>query len=34
MNITGLNRQQIITLVMVFLMIGSSVVYVLAYAFG
>lgn len=34
MNVTGLDRQQIITLLMVFLMIGSSVVYVLAYALG
>jgi hypothetical protein len=34
MNVTGLDRQQIMALIMVFLMIGSAVVYVLAYALG
>jgi len=34
MNVTELDRQQILVLVMVFLMIGSSVAYVLAYAIG
>jgi hypothetical protein len=33
MELTKLNRQQIITLVMVFMMVGSGFVYVLAYAF-
>jgi hypothetical protein len=33
MELTGLNRQQIITLIMVFMMVGSGFVYVLAYAF-
>jgi hypothetical protein len=33
MNVTELDRQQILVLVMVFAMVGSSVVYVLAYAF-
>jgi hypothetical protein len=33
MNLTGLNRQQILALLMVFLMIGSAFVYVLAFAF-
>lgn len=33
MNFIGLDRQQILALLMVFLMIGSAVVYVLAYAF-
>jgi len=32
MNVTGLDRQQIFALLMVFFMIGSGVVYVLAYA--
>ena len=32
MELIGLDRQQIIALIMVFLMIGSAVVYVLAYA--
>jgi len=34
MNVTDLDRQQILVLVMVFAMIGSSVVYVLAFALG
>ncbi len=34
MNFIGLDRQQIMALIMVFLMIGSAVVYVLAYALG
>jgi|GEM_PF-1256894 len=34
MNPLELDRQQIMALVMVFLMIGSAVVYVLAYALG
>jgi hypothetical protein len=34
MELIGLDRQQIIALIMVFLMIGSAVVYVLAYALG
>jgi len=34
MNPTGLDRQQILALVLVFLMIGSAFVGVLAYAFG
>jgi len=34
MELIGLDRQQILALVMVFLMIGSAVVYVLAYALG
>ncbi len=34
MNVTGLDRQQILSLILVFLMIGSSVVYILAYALG
>ena len=33
MNVTDLDRQQIMALILVFLMIGSSVVYVLAAAF-
>ena len=32
MNVTGLDRQQIFALLMVFLMIGSAVVYVLSFA--
>jgi hypothetical protein len=32
MNVSELDRQQILVLLMVFLMIGSSVVYVLAFA--
>ena len=32
MELIGLDRQQILALLMVFLMIGSAVVYVLAYA--
>jgi hypothetical protein len=34
MELIGLDRQQILALFMVFLMIGSAVVYVLAYALG
>lgn len=34
MNVTGMDRQQILALILVFLMIGSSVVYVLAAALG
>ena len=34
MELIGLDRQQILALLMVFLMIGSTVVYVLAYALG
>jgi hypothetical protein len=34
MELIGLDRQQILALLMVFLMIGSAVVYVLAYALG
>jgi hypothetical protein len=33
MKLTDLDRQQIITLIMVFMMVGSGFVYVLAYAF-
>jgi hypothetical protein len=33
MNLTGLDRQQIMALTLVFLMIGSAFVGVLAYAF-
>ena len=33
MNVTGLDRQQIIALLMVFFMIGSSVAYVLSFFF-
>jgi hypothetical protein len=33
MNVTELDRQQILTLIMVFMMVGSWFVYVLAYAF-
>ena len=33
MKLTELNRQQVITLTMVFTMVGSGFVYVLAYAF-
>jgi len=34
MNPTDMDRQQILSLILVFLMIGSSVVYVLAAALG
>jgi len=34
MNPLDLDRQQLMALAMVFLMIGSAVVYVLAYALG
>lgn len=33
MNITGLDRQQILALILTFLMIGSAFFYVLAWAF-
>jgi len=33
MNLTGLDRQQVVALALVFLMIGSAFVGVLAYAF-
>lgn len=33
MNVTDFDRQQILALVLVLLMIGSSVVYVLSFAF-
>jgi hypothetical protein len=33
MKLTELNRQQVITLTMAFMMVGSGFVYVLAYAF-
>ena len=32
MNVTGLDRQQILALILVFLMIGSAFFYVLAWA--
>jgi hypothetical protein len=34
MDLFGLDRQQIIAIILVILMIGSSVVYTLAFAFG
>jgi hypothetical protein len=34
MTLFGLDRQQIIAIILVFLMLGSSVVYALAFAFG
>jgi len=34
MNPLELDRQQIMAIIMVFLMIGSAVVYILAYALG